>query len=72
MPSHTPDGRLWYDIDESAEAVNVCRRTIWNWLKAGKLEARRTPGGAVRIDAEQLLVAYRCSRFHTGRRVTLQ
>ncbi len=36
-------------INQAADVAGVSRRTIYNWLKAGKLEYQRTAGGAVRI-----------------------
>ena len=65
MSSHTPDGKLWYSINEASQAAGVSRRTIYNYIKAGKLgETRRTPGGAVRIDAELLLIARSDTHYH--------
>lgn len=36
-------------ITQAMAVVGVSRRTIYNWLKAGKLRYRRTVGGTVRI-----------------------
>lgn len=36
-------------IIEAMALVGVSRRTIYNWLKAGKLQFVRTAGGSVRI-----------------------
>ena len=55
MPGKTPDGRLWYSINEAAAVACVSRRTIYNWLKERKLEILRTPSGAARIAADCLL-----------------
>jgi excisionase family DNA binding protein len=41
-------------IDAAAEDAGVSRRTIYNWLHAGKLEYTRTAGGGVRICADTL------------------
>jgi excisionase family DNA binding protein len=47
----------WLTINEAAALVTVSRRTIYNWLTAGKLETRRTVGGAVRINPASLFGA---------------
>jgi excisionase family DNA binding protein len=39
---------------KACELVGVSRRTIYNWLSAGKIEYVRTAGGAVRIFADTL------------------
>lgn len=36
-------------IKHACQLAGVSRRTIYNWLNAGKLEYQRTAGGAVRI-----------------------
>lgn len=36
-------------IREAMALVGVSRRTIYNWLHAGKLQFVRTAGGSVRI-----------------------
>lgn len=36
-------------IKKACELVGVCRRTIYNWMAAGKIQYVRTAGGAVRI-----------------------
>lgn len=36
-------------IKEACQLAGVCRRTIYNWLDAGKLQYVRTAGGAIRI-----------------------
>lgn len=41
-------------IAEAMAVVHVSRRTIYSWLKAGKLTYVRTAGGAVRIVAASL------------------
>lgn len=41
-------------IIRACELVGVSRRTIYNWLKAGKLEYVRTAGGAIRIYVDSL------------------
>ena len=46
--------RKTVSIMQACEIAGVSRRTIYNWLNAGKLEYRRTVGGAVRIVADSL------------------
>lgn len=41
-------------ITKAAQLVGVSRRTIYNWMSAGKLQIRRTAGGRVRITASSL------------------
>jgi excisionase family DNA binding protein len=46
--------RRTVSITQAAELVGVSRRTIYNWMAAGRLEYCRTAGGAVRIAADSL------------------
>ena len=39
---------------KACEAVGVSRRTIYNWISAGKVEYIRTAGGSIRIFADTL------------------
>ena len=41
-------------ITQACESVGVSRRTIYNWMAAGKVEYVRTAGGAVRIFEDSL------------------
>jgi excisionase family DNA binding protein len=41
-------------IMKACEAVGVSRRTIYNWIAAGKVEYIRTAGGAIRIYEDTL------------------
>jgi excisionase family DNA binding protein len=41
-------------IPRACELVSVCRRTIYNWIAAGKVEYKRTAGGAIRIYTDSL------------------
>ena len=41
-------------IKQAQALVGVSRRTIYNWLKAGKLRYRRTASGSIRIDQASL------------------
>jgi len=43
-------------ISDACAIVGVSRRTIYNWLSAGKLRYRRTAGGGVRIFRASLFV----------------
>lgn len=47
-------GRQMLTIYEAAVAVGVSRKTIYNWLESGKIEAVRTAGGQIRIYADTL------------------
>ena len=42
-------------IPKACDIAGVSRRTIYNWMAAGKLSYWRTAGGAVRISAQSLL-----------------
>jgi excisionase family DNA binding protein len=41
-------------IIRACELAGVSRRTIYNWLKDGKIQCVRTAGGAVRIFTDTL------------------
>lgn len=41
-------------IMKACELVGVSRRTIYNWIAAGKVEYLRTAGGSIRIYEETL------------------
>ena len=41
-------------ITQACESVGVSRRTIYNWMAAGKVQYARTAGGAVRIFEDSL------------------
>ena len=41
-------------IKKACEVVGVSRRTIYNWISAGKVEYVRTAGGSIRIFADTL------------------
>lgn len=40
------------------EVVGVSRRTIYNWINAGKVEYVRTAGGSIRVFADTLWRTY--------------
>ena len=46
--------RQTLSIMKACETVGVSRRTIYNWIAAGKVEYLRTAGGSVRIFADTL------------------
>ena len=46
--------RQTLSIMKACEAVGVSRRTIYNWIAAGKVHYVRTAGGAIRIFADSL------------------
>ena len=46
--------RQTLSIMKACEAVGVSRRTIYNWIQAGKVEYVRTAGGSIRIFADSL------------------
>ena len=50
-----PDERRRANIAQACAIAGVCRRTIYNWMSAGKVEYVRTPTGAVRIYVDTLL-----------------
>ena len=46
--------RQTLSIMKACEVVGVSRRTIYNWISAGKVQYVRTAGGAIRIFADSL------------------
>lgn len=48
------DDRKTVNTTQAAAIARVSRRTIYNWLKAGKLQWKRTAGGSVRIYEDSL------------------
>lgn len=36
-------------LDQAAELLGVCRRTIYNRIREGRLQTIRTPGGSQRV-----------------------
>ena len=45
----SPSTPAWLTVHQAALLVGVSRRSIYNWIAAGKLETRRTAGGTQRI-----------------------
>lgn len=52
--STDPGERKTISIMKACELVGVSRRTIYNWLAAGKVDYVRTAGGSVRIFVDSL------------------
>lgn len=46
--------RQTISIMKACELVGVSRRTIYNWIAAGKVEYVRTAGGSIRIYVDTL------------------
>ncbi|MEZ5287001.1 MAG: excisionase family DNA-binding protein [Vicinamibacterales bacterium] len=46
--------RQTVSIMKACELVGVSRRTIYNWISAGKVEYVRTAGGSIRIFVDTL------------------
>jgi excisionase family DNA binding protein len=46
--------RTTVSIPRACDVVGVSRRTIYNWMAAGKVQYVRTAGGAVRIFEDTL------------------
>lgn len=46
--------RKTISIMKACDLVGVSRRTIYNWIAAGKIEYIRTAGGSVRIFVDTL------------------
>ena len=46
--------RQTLSIMQACTVVGVSRRTIYNWISAGKVEYMRTAGGSIRIFADTL------------------
>ena len=47
--------RILVNTVKAAEIAGVTERTIWNWMRASRIEFLRTPTGKVRIYADSLL-----------------
>lgn len=46
--------RATVNILQASEIVGVSQRTIYNWVRAGKVEYTRTAGGSIRIFEDSL------------------
>jgi excisionase family DNA binding protein len=55
-------------LDQAAELLHVSRRTIYNWIKEGRLQTIRTLGGSQRVLIESLYDAgFRSRPFSSAR-----
>ena len=54
LPSEQHVAREFLSVREACTRVQVSKRTMYYWLKAGKVEAVRTASGRVRIFADSL------------------
>lgn len=43
-------------VKEYARLERVTRRTVYNWIDKGAVDARKTPGGALRIRVSRVVV----------------
>jgi len=50
-------GRATVNVTQALARCQISRRTLYNWLAAGKVEYVRTAGGAVRIFEDSLFRA---------------
>lgn len=50
----SPSGRVTVNILQAMAHCQVSRRTIYDWLREGKLQYLRTAGGSVRIFKDSL------------------
>lgn len=50
----TPSIRATVSIEQASELMNVSRRTIYYWIKQGKLEIMKTINGSSRIYVDSL------------------
>lgn len=48
------DARQTVSIPKACELMAVSRRTIYNWIAAGKVQYKRTAGGSIRIYVDSL------------------
>lgn len=52
-------------LDQAAELMKVSRRTIYNWIRNGRLRTVRTPRGSQRVLVESLLPLRLRRRYST-------
>jgi excisionase family DNA binding protein len=45
----SPD-RAWYSVAEVAQLLGVSRTTVWRWIRAGQLPARRVGPRTLRVE----------------------
>lgn len=59
-------------LDQASELLHVSRRTIYNWIKEGRLQTIRTLGGSQRVLIESLYdVGFRPRPFSNARPAVL-
>jgi excisionase family DNA binding protein len=44
-----------YSTGKAAEILGVCKATIYNWIKEGKIEYTRLPNGHYRIPEPEII-----------------
>lgn len=54
MSRNTPHEACWATVSQAARIAGVSRRTIFEWIRGGKVELVRTPGGHARINPRSL------------------
>lgn len=47
MDQPTPE--RWLTITEASKAIGISRRTLYNWIAAGKVTTQCTAGGSMRV-----------------------
>jgi excisionase family DNA binding protein len=55
--------KRYYRPDEIAKVFGVHRRTVWRWIKSGKLPTTTSPGGRTLINGEKM--SLNVSKCHT-------
>ena len=53
-------------IDKASELLQVSRRTIYNWIRDGRLQTVRTLGGSQRIVIESLRDSTALRAYHAN------
>lgn len=66
----TWDTSKWLTIEEAAKRAGVCRKSMFNWIKAGHVRVWKTPGGKTRVDPESLVGSVIEYRAINRRKVT--
>ena len=51
------NGRAIATVNQAAQRVGVSRRTIYNWMEAGKIATVKTAGGLTRVYVDTLYQA---------------
>jgi excisionase family DNA binding protein len=63
-----PSSKEFFSTGEAAEICSVTPDTVLKWIRAGKIPAKRTPGGHNRIPRRALLKFVEFERFRAGGR----